>query len=57
MKPSLARAERSLQGNWLNCTPNRGPLSRPVVVGAGGKCSCTIMLAVRDEKAFPPLDR
>src|SRR3546814_8288502 len=44
------RADRSEQGNWLNCTPNSGPLSSPTVVGAGGKCCCTIMLAVRVEK-------
>ena len=48
---------RSEQGSWLNCTPNSGPLSSPAVVGAGGKCSCTIMLAVRVEKALPPLER
>ena len=51
------REARSEQGNWLTCTPNSGPLSSPAVLGAGGKCSCTIMLAVRVEKALPPLDR
>src|SRR3546814_14134423 len=55
--PAPKRAARSLHGNWLNCTPNRGPLSSPAVVGAGGKCSCTIMLAVRVATALPPLDR
>ena len=51
------RVLRSEQGNWLNCTPNSGPLSSPGVLGAGGKCCCTIMLAVRVEKALPLDDR
>src|SRR5690606_33417569 len=53
--PNLAA--RSEQGSWLNCTPNSGPLSSPTVVGAGGKCGCTIMLAGRREKALPLLER
>jgi hypothetical protein len=52
-----SRADRSEHGSWLNCTPNSGPLSSPAVVGAGGKCGCTIMLAVRVEKALPLLER
>ena len=51
------RAERSEQGNWLNCTPNSGPLPSPADPGEGGKCGCTIMLAVRVEKALPLLER
>jgi hypothetical protein len=48
---------RSEHGNWLNCTPDSGPLSSPAVLGAGGKFCCTIMLAVRVENALPALDR
>ena len=53
----LKRAVRSEQGSWLNCTPNSGPLSSPFVAADGGKCSCTIMLAVRLEKALPADER
>ena len=53
----MNRVLRSEHGSWLNCTPDSGPLSSPTVPGAGGKFACTIMLAVRVEKALPPLDR
>jgi hypothetical protein len=49
--------ERSEQGSWLNCTPNKGPLSRPCAATEGGKCSCTIIEAVRVEKALPEEER
>src|SRR5579872_3915297 len=53
----INRDERSEHGNWLNCTPNSGPLSSPAEDGSGGKFCCTISLAVRVEKALPPDDR
>ena len=48
---------RSEHPKSLNCTPNKGPLPRPRAAGLGGKVVCTIMLAVRVEKALPPLER
>ena len=33
----MKRRFKSEHGSWLNCTPNSGPLSRPTVLGAGGK--------------------
>jgi hypothetical protein len=62
MKPGaptlpLKRAARSEQGSWLNWTPKSGPLSSPRAAAEGGKCSWTIMLAVRVEKALPPEER
>jgi hypothetical protein len=49
--------EQPLAQGLENGTPLVGPLSSPAVVGAGGKCCCTIMLAVRVENALPPLER
>jgi hypothetical protein len=53
----VIRVVTSEQGRDENCTPNSGPLSSPTVEGAGGKCCCTIWLAVRVENALPPEDR
>ena len=41
----------SLQGSCENCTPKSGPPG--VKSTPGGKCSCTIKLAVRAVKAWP----